>query len=96
MKNKPKNIVIKFELFKLKEGYTDPKSIDGSVIVMKYKEQNTSIWTWNGIKTKSEVKEWLTGKQWSDYCQGKRNEFIIEKTRLDAKKSMIKNNKKQR
>lgn len=56
-------------------------------IVLRWRLQNNKNpfpWNFHGFVTKDYVKQRLTTKQYSDFCQGKRYKFIIQR-RVDGK-----------
>lgn len=77
------NIIIKTKLVELPEGfnlddYVDFKFKDLGYITYSKKLERSNINNWYGLIKPTDLKELLGEKQWSKFCQGKR-EFIIQR-----------------
>lgn len=91
-----KNIVYQIEVKPLssfrKDVQDDPKFVEdyakykfkeeGYIILKSGLQGKYDIMGWNGFRTPEYIKELLSEKQWSKFCQGKR-EFIIQR-RIDG------------
>jgi hypothetical protein len=88
MKQKPRNLVLRF----LPTQWVDPENprtleliAAGKVYLFESAEENRPhTWSWHGPVDLARIRQLLTDKQYSEFRQGKRNEFIMERTRHDA------------
>jgi len=83
-----KNIIYKVEVIQLKdptdyERYEQYKFKDEGYLVLSYQYQNDSAMLSHGFITVEYLRELIGEKQYSKFCQGKR-EFIIQR-RIDNK-----------
>ena len=85
LKTKNQNTIYKIEISKLIDGIDETefekfKFKDLGYLVLLYRKQGTSDIQWNfhGLITIDELKRKIGVKQYSKFCQGKR-EFIIQK-----------------
>ena len=90
-----KNIIYTFEVKPLKEGptlledirrkveYAEYRFKDEGYIVSLSELQGSGIRYWNGFIHPQDVRKIIGDKQWSKFCQGKR-EFIIQR-RINGK-----------
>jgi len=83
------NIQYKVEVHsKLKEGtdlddYEKYKFKELGYLTLLWNKSNSNIWSWHGFITIQELKDRIGEKQYSKFCQGKR-EFIIQR-RINGK-----------
>lgn len=90
-----KNILYRIIIHQLKEGTAEGNFIqykfkDLGYLVLEWKhEDKNDIWNFHGFVTPEGLKERLGEKQWSKFCQGKR-EFTIQR-RINGK-NIPKNN----
>lgn len=80
-----KNLIFNIEIVKeLDEGFTDGidyepfKFKDLGYLFLYWKFQNDTGFNFHGTITPDELKKCIGEKQWSKFCQGKR-EFIIQR-----------------
>jgi len=65
------------------EDYEKYKFKDLGYLVLLWNKSNSEIWSWHGFITIDDLKKRIGVKQYSKFCQGKR-EFIIQR-RIDGK-----------
>ncbi len=61
------------------DDYEKYKFKDLGYLNLYYNKTNSKRWSWHGFITVEELKQIIGQKQYSKFCQGKR-EFIIQKT----------------